>query len=71
VKTLSILRDCVLIPELKFIDNVDRRKNHAMVGYMDEVVGNLTDALKHRQMWEMTLLVWSRCDADRTSPFKI
>lgn len=46
--------------QLGFIKNEDRRKNHAMIMYMDRVVGNITTAIKARPgMWEKTLLVWS------------
>ena len=36
-----------------------RRKNHAMIAFMDESVGNITAALTQRGMWNRTLLVWS------------
>ena len=42
-----------------FINDTDRRKNHAMISYMDEVVGNITSALQVKNMWTNTLLVWS------------
>ena len=42
-----------------FIDDPDRRANHAMVALMDDVVGNVTDTLIKRGMWENTLLLWS------------
>jgi arylsulfatase I/J len=44
---------------LSFIDDPDRRKNHAMIAFMDEAVGNLTAALHERGLWNNTLLVWS------------
>ena len=40
-----------------FIDDPDRRANVAMVALMDEIVGNLTAALKQQNMWNTTLLV--------------
>ena len=43
----------------RFIDNRDRRYYHAMVTYLDDVVGNLTDALKKRGMWDNLLFVTS------------
>jgi arylsulfatase B len=43
--------------QLGFIDNEDRRKNHAMIWFMDEAVGNITDSLRARGMWNSTLLV--------------
>jgi arylsulfatase I/J len=36
-----------------------RQQYHAMVMVMDEVVGNVTDALKKKGMWENTLVVMS------------
>eukprot|EP00937_MAST-01D_sp_MAST-1D-sp2_P002290 g2290.t1 len=41
------------------IKDPDRRANVAMVALMDEVVGNITAALKTAGMWERTLLLWS------------
>ena len=42
-----------------FIDDATRRKYHAMVKYLDDVLGNVTDALKKRNMWENLLFVVS------------
>jgi hypothetical protein len=43
-----------------FIDDPDRRANHAIVAFMDEAVGNVTRALRaNGDMWASTLLVWS------------
>ncbi|XP_065191775.1 arylsulfatase B-like [Sycon ciliatum] len=42
-----------------FIDTVDRRIYHAMVAYLDDVIGNLTAALKDRDLWDNTLIVVS------------
>ena len=44
---------------LAFIDDEDRRKNHAMIAFMDESVGNITRTLKAVGMWPNTLLVFS------------
>ena len=41
------------------IDDADRRANVATVALMDEVVGNITSALKTTHMWSTTLLLWS------------
>ena len=41
------------------IADPDRRANVAMVALMDEVVGNLTAALRETGMWNSTLLLWS------------
>ena len=45
--------------QLGFIDNHNRRQNHAMIMLMDESVGRIADALQQRGMWAETLLVWS------------
>ena len=45
--------------QLSFIDNHNRRQNHAMIMLMDESVGRIADALQQRGMWADTLLVWS------------
>ena len=42
-----------------FIDNYYRRIYHAMVTYMDEVVGELTKTLKQQGMWDNLLFVAS------------
>ena len=34
---------------------------HAMVKFADDVIGNLTAALKAKRMWEDTLLIMTRC----------
>jgi arylsulfatase B len=46
-----------------------RRKNHAMVAFMDESVGKITAALTQRGMWNRTLLVWmQRADSSYLAP---
>ena len=42
-----------------FIDDHDRQYYHAMVNYLDDVVGELTDALKNKGMWDNLLFVTS------------
>ena len=42
-----------------FINDHDRQYYHAMVTYLDDVVGELTDALKKRNMWDNLLFVTS------------
>ena len=42
-----------------FIDDHGRQFYHAMVKYLDDVVGNFTAALKKRGMWDNLLLVTS------------
>ena len=42
-----------------FIDDKDRQFYHAMVTYLDDVVGDLTAALKKRGMWDNLLFVTS------------
>ena len=39
-----------------FFDSAARRNYSAMVYYMDEVIGELTDALKEKGMWDNTLI---------------
>ena len=48
-----------------FIDVKDRRKYHAMVKYLDDIVGNMTEALKKHGLWEDLLFVAS---ADNGGP---
>lgn len=43
-------------PELEY---KCRQQYHAMVDVMDEVVGNITFAMKAKQMWDNTLVVMS------------
>ena len=45
--------------KFSFIDDHDRQYYHAMVNYLDDVVGNLTKALKKRGMWDNLLFVTS------------
>ena len=42
-----------------FIENDNRQRYMAMVKYFDDVIGELTDALKDKGMWNNTLLVLS------------
>ena len=45
--------------KFSFIDDHDRQYYHAMVNYLDDVVGNLTAALQKRGMWDNLLFVTS------------
>ena len=45
------------VKKFSFIDDMNRQYYHAMVKYMDDVIGNLTFALKKRGMWDNLLLV--------------
>ena len=45
--------------KFSFIDEQDRQYYHAMIEYLDEVVGNLTQALKKRGLWDNLLFVTS------------
>ena len=45
--------------KFSFINDHDRQYYHAMVNYLDDVVGNLTNALKKRGMWDNLLFVTS------------
>lgn len=47
------------LEKFSFIDNRDRQYYHAMVNYLDDVVGDLVSALKGRGMWENLLFVAS------------
>ena len=53
------------LEKFAFIADADDDKNHdrqfvaAMVNYLDDVVGNIAQALKDAGMWEKTLMVWS------------
>ena len=47
------------LDKFSFIDDHDRQYYHAMVNYLDGVVGNLTDALKKKGMWDNLLFVTS------------
>ena len=51
--------DKVYYEKFAHIDDADRRANVAMVALMDDIVGNLTRALKENGMWTNTLLLWS------------
>ena len=45
--------------KFSFIDDHDRQYYHAMVSYLDDVVGELVDALKGKGMWDNLLWVTS------------
>ena len=45
--------------KFKFIGDKDRQIYHAMVNYLDDVVGDLTDALKKQGLWDDLLFVTS------------
>ena len=45
--------------KFSFIDDEYRQIYHAMVNYLDDVVGELTDALKKKGMWDNLLFVTS------------
>ena len=47
------------LEKFSFIDNSDRQHYHAMVNYLDDVLGELTAELKKKNMWDDTLLVVS------------
>ena len=47
------------LQKFSFIDNNDRQYYHAMVNYLDDVVGDLVSALKSRGMWDNLLFVTS------------
>ena len=51
-----------------FIDDMSRQYYHAMVKYLDDVIGNLTNALKQRGMWDNLLFVTS---SDNGGPLEI
>ena len=45
--------------KFSFIDNKQRQMYHALMNYLDSMVGNVVGLLKETQMYEDTLLVWS------------
>ena len=47
------------LTKFDFIDNEDRKHYVAMVKYLDDVIGEMVDALKAKSMWSNTLLVVS------------
>ena len=47
------------LQKFSFIDDQDRQYYHAMVNYLDDVVGELVAALKSRGMWDNLLFVTS------------
>ncbi len=47
------------LQKFSFIDNHDRQYYHAMVNYLDDVVGDLVSALKSKGMWDNLLFVTS------------
>ena len=55
------------VQKFSFIDDQNRQYYHAMVKYLDDVVGNLTTALKRRGMWDNLLLVTT---ADNGGPIQ-
>ena len=56
------------LDKFKFIDFEPRRTYHAMVKYLDDVVGNLTAALKQQGLWDNLLFVTS---SDNGGPIHI
>eukprot|EP01060_Flectonema_neradi_P015829 TRINITY_DN22473_c0_g1_i1.p1 TRINITY_DN22473_c0_g1~~TRINITY_DN22473_c0_g1_i1.p1 ORF type:complete len:537 (+),score=95.68 TRINITY_DN22473_c0_g1_i1:45-1613(+) len=42
-----------------FVDDPDRRKNNAMVSFMDDAIGTMLEILMQRGMYENTLIMWS------------
>ena len=47
------------LEKFSFIDDKDRQIYAAMVKYLDDVVGNLTTALKQRGLWDKLLFITS------------
>ena len=43
------------LQQFNFIDNHDRQYYHAMVKYLDDIIGEMVDALKKREMWDNVL----------------
>ena len=59
-----IVHDPLQVPDdylkqFSFIDDNNRQYYHAMVKYLDDVMGELYTALKNKYMWDNTLLVVS------------
>ena len=55
----SLQPDSEYYARFDFIDDPDRRANHAMVALMDDVVGNVTAAINASLGWDNTLILWS------------
>ncbi len=49
-----------------FINDTARQKYHAMIKYLDDVLGSIVDTLTTRKMWDNLLFVVS---GDNGSPF--
>lgn len=47
------------LDKFKFIHNPERKKIAAMANYMDQIVGKIVDALKAKDLYDNTLLVFS------------
>lgn len=45
------------VDKFSFIEEPSRRIYHAMVNYLDTLLGSVVDMLKHKGMWEQTLVV--------------
>ena len=45
--------------KFKFINDSDRQHYHAMVNYLDDIVGNITEILKRRGLWDNLLFLVS------------
>ena len=55
--------------KFSFIDDKDRMYYHAMVNYLDDVVGDLVSALKQKGMWDNLLYVTSSDNGGPVYPF--
>eukprot|EP00118_Oscarella_pearsei_P025457 m.308219 g.308219 ORF g.308219 m.308219 type:complete len:548 (+) comp43581_c0_seq1:478-2121(+) len=58
----------VYLQMFHFIDDETRRRYHAMVTYLDDVVGNVTAAMEAKGMWNNTLMVVSTDNGGPTYP---
>ncbi len=47
------------VDKFSFIDDLDRQHYHAMVNYLDDVIGEVVTALKDKGLWDNLLLVTS------------
>ena len=45
------------LEKFSFIDTDTRRRYQAMLNYLDDVIGDLIDALKDKEMWDNTLFI--------------